>query len=81
MKKIKDEFDSLNLLFDRTSYEDIELPYLYEDIKIKGNTYVTSSVLNSSLYKLFYNFMFLYKFCNLSNFKILNTKVFSLSAY
>lgn len=80
MKSIYTEFINSGLLFDKTTQSLSSLPYLYEDVKIKANTFVTSAEYNSSIDKLFYNTLFIYRACNVADFKVFSSYNFSLSS-
>jgi hypothetical protein len=81
MKNIIEEIEKYNLVFDKTTQDDLELPYGLKDVKIVDNSFVTNSNINTILEKLFYNFIFLYKNCVIGDFNMLNTGVNTLSSY
>lgn len=80
MVNITDEFNRLNFIFDKTTNDSVSLPYSYDSVKIKLNTFATSTNINKTLSKLFYNFIFLYKNCNIADYSTLNNKIYSLSS-
>ena len=50
---------SMGLLTDRVLDEDIELPYSYDDIKIKPNASLNSTTFNNSIELLNHNFLYI----------------------
>jgi hypothetical protein len=80
MKSIYTEFLNKGLIFDKTTQSLSSLPYEISDLKIKANDFVTFSVYNEVVKKLYYNMLFLYRACNVADFKVFNTYVFSISS-
>jgi hypothetical protein len=81
MKNILEEIKDYNLVFDKTTQEEIELPFKFDDVKILKNSFVTNNNINTVFEKLFLNFVFLYKNCVIADFNMLSTGLFTLSCY
>ena len=79
MKSIFTEFEKSGLIFDKTTQSLSALPYEYDDIKIKVNEFVTSSVYNKAILKMYYNLLYIYRACNVADFNLFNTYNYSLS--
>jgi hypothetical protein len=79
MNTIKEEFFKYNFDFDKTTQDYRTLPYERENIRIAPNEFVRASTLNQKLFYLHYNFLFLYKLCNIADFVIPKTVNYSFS--
>jgi hypothetical protein len=79
MNSIKEEFIKYNFDFDKTTQDYRELPYEREIVRIAPNEFVKASVLNQKLFYLHQNFLFLYKLCNVADFKIPKALNYSFS--
>jgi len=68
MNSIATEFNNTELAYDRIVTDLFALPYDLPSVEIQPNDIVTESVLNLKLEKLYYNMLYLYGLCNISNF-------------
>lgn len=80
MENIYSEFNKSDLIFDKTTQSLSALPYSYDDVKVKVNDFVTASVYNSIIDKLYYNTLYIYRACNVADFRMFSSYVFSLSS-
>lgn len=80
MIDLKEEFNKTGMLLDKTTQTLTAFPYDFDSIKIKTNDYVTDKVINESIKKLHYNFLFLYRACNVNNFDVFDAYYFTLSS-
>lgn len=70
MNTIINEFNNAGLIFDRTVNDSFELPFSYEQIEIQPNDLAIASTINQKLEKIYINFLYLYKLCNVANYQI-----------
>lgn len=80
MIDIKQEFEKTGMLLDKTTQALTAFPYDFDSVKIKSNDYVTEKVFNDAVRKLHYNFLYLYRGCNVSNFEVFNAYYYTLSS-
>lgn len=80
MTDIQIEFEKTGMLFDKTTQQLTAFPYDFDDIRIKSNEYVTHTAINDSIEKLHYNLMYLYRGCNIGNFDIFDSYLYSISS-
>jgi len=73
MNNIYSEFLKTTMDFDRTIDDTFALPYNLDSIQIQPNELAVSSTINLKLEKLYYNLLYLYGLCNISDFNIPNT--------
>lgn len=70
MNTILNEFNKVGLDFDRTVTDVFELPYSFEQIELQPNELAIASTINQKLEKIYINFLYLYKLCNVANYSI-----------
>lgn len=80
MVNVLTELQKYNFEFDKTTNDSNSLPYDIESVRVKSNSFVTANNLNTSLKKLFFNFLFLYKNCTIGDYRVLDTRDYTLSA-
>lgn len=80
MIDIKEEFNKTEMLLDKTTQALTAFPFDFDNIKIKSNDYVTEKIFNDAIKKLHYNFLYLYRGCNVSNFEVFDSYHYSLSS-
>lgn len=80
MIDIRQEFEKTGMLLDKTTQSLSAFPYDFDSIKIKSNDYVTDKIFNDSIKKLHYNFLYLYRGCNVSNFEVFDSYYYTLSS-
>ena len=73
MNSIYKEFNSTELAFDRIVTDAFALPFTLTDVEVQPNDLVTESVLNLKLEKLYFNMLYLYGLCNISDFNFPTT--------
>lgn len=73
MNTILNEFNNAQLVFDRSVTDTFELPYSYSSIEIQPNELAVASTINQKLNKIYQNFLYIYKLCNVANYKIPKT--------
>lgn len=59
-----------NFTLDRSFNDNLELPFDFDQVKVKPNEFATSDNVNASLYKLYYNFLYLNSRCKLASGQI-----------
>lgn len=79
MIDILTEFKKTNMLFDKTTQSLTALPYNLEDLKLRLNDYATDKNFNDTIKKLHYNFLYIYRSCNIGNFEVFDSYYYSLS--
>jgi hypothetical protein len=72
MNNIYKEFLNTDMDFDRTIDDVFSLPYQEKDIQIQPNELAVSSTINLKLEKLYYNLLYIYGLCSVSDFKVPN---------
>jgi len=72
MNNIFKEFLNTPMDFDRTIDDVFSLPYQQKDIQIQPNELAVSSTINIKLEKLYYNLLYIYGLCSVSDFKVPN---------
>lgn len=80
MIDLRQEFNKTGLLLDKTTQALTAFPFDFDELKIKSNEYVTDTVFNASIKKLHYNFLYLYRGCNVSNFEVFDSYSYNLSS-
>ena len=70
MNNIYREFLNAKLNFDRVVTDTFELPYQWNSIEIQPNEIAVANSFNLKIKKLYYNLLYLYGLCNISDFKI-----------
>lgn len=78
MINIQTEFLKSGMLLDKTTQPLTAFPYEYDNLKIKSNEYVIDSVINDTIKKLHYNFLYLYRGCNVGNFEVFENYLYSI---
>jgi len=81
MNSVLSEFHKTGMLFDKTTKDATLLPYEFNSVKVKTNTFLSPNSLNSIFKKLYYNFLFLYKNSTIGDFKVFETKDYTLSTF
>lgn len=80
MNLILEEFNKSGLIFDKSTQSLSSLPYDYDSVKLKSNSYVSASTFNNIIEKLNYNLMYLYRSCNVGSFEMFKTYRYTLSS-
>ena len=73
MNNIYSEFLNAKLNFDRVVTDTFELPYQWNSIEIQPNEIATSDSFNLKIKKLYFNLLYLYGLCNISDYRIPKT--------
>jgi hypothetical protein len=80
MIDIFSEFSKSGLVLDKTTQSLSSLPYSFYDLKIKANDYVTDGIFNDMVKKLHYNFLYIFRGCNVGNFEVFDAYYYTLSS-
>ena len=80
MIDILTEFEKTDMLFDKTTQSLTSFPFNFDDIKIGGNEYVTDTAINDAIKKLHYNYLYIYRGCNVVNFEVFDSYYYTISS-